>query len=193
MKSDAKKLKCFDEVLHFCKNQSPIEEHKMFSKVLSIFVAHGFAKNIALELKTENFQLRMKKSNLNLSMLDLYSHLVQSPSLRIISIFGLTKTTMPIISNFGKQIFNEAKIILDAGGNVVINFAELESVSMSFFYACFGQLYELLGDTYDKRVMVVNMDKEEWKIKYDHVFLLGANPGMSASYSRYIYDLFSAE
>ena len=86
------------------------------------------------------------------------------------------KTQFAILSSFGDQIFEKASKLLNQGYFVELSFLNLNSASLSFFYALIGKLYERYGNVFTERVKVVNMDSEIFKLKYQDAIYCIDNP-----------------
>jgi hypothetical protein len=93
-----------------------------------------------------------------------------------LNILAIIHTPIALLPEYGRLVFDVAKPMLANGEPVELDFEGVRHASTTFFHASVGELYLAFPDTFEQLVSTANMDRADWKIKFDDALDLARNP-----------------
>ncbi|MBV6441134.1 MAG: DUF4325 domain-containing protein [Haliscomenobacteraceae bacterium CHB4] len=109
--------------------------------------------------------------------------------LHILDIIGTPNALLP---EYGARIFKVARPLLAKGEPVELDFGGLRHASTTFFHSSIGELYLAFPDKFERLVSAINMDRPDWKIKFEDALDLARNPRKVEDIRRAMEELLDA-
>lgn len=94
----------------------------------------------------------------------------------VLRIIDLVRSENALLPEFGSDVFKAAHALLSQKEAVEFDFNGMRHVTTSFFHSVFGELFMAFPKEYDALVFMLNMDRPDWKVKYEDALELARNP-----------------
>lgn len=94
----------------------------------------------------------------------------------IFNVASILGKPIALLPEDGEEVFKVVAPCLNEGNEVVLDFSGLRNASTTFFHSSIGELCLRFPDKFTALFSTLNMERPDWKRKYDDAIDLVRNP-----------------